>query len=196
MSKRHLYLVRHGHYNSFENPDELGGGLSLIGRDQAFYASKYFEQVSVSAIHSSTMRRALETADILSHNFKEIPIQSTPDLWEVIPVIPERLKESFLDRYPDLTPDKIEAQRMKAERAFAQYFQPLEEGETHEIVVAHGNLIRFLACRALNVSPSIWANMLVYHCSVTRFVVDSVEGTLMLSFNELGHIPRHYWSEI
>lgn len=195
MSKRYIYLVRHGHYNHYDNPDELGSGLTLMGRDQAFYVSKYFEQVAVTAVYSSPLRRALETAEIVAHS-KNLAVESEVNLSECIPIIPSRLQDSFAERFPDMDDEKIREQAEKADLAFKRFFRPSAAAESHEIVVAHGNIIRYLLCRAIGVSPAAWANMLVYHCGISRFMVDPIEGIIMLSFNELGHIPRHYWSEM
>ena len=67
MATRVLYLIRHG-YHERENPhqDDLGGGLTSIGVEQAKLAAQRFSKLPITAIHSSTKRRAAETADIIA----------------------------------------------------------------------------------------------------------------------------------
>ncbi len=196
MGTRYLYLVRHGNYNSFDKEDPLGGNLTLMGRDQAFYVRKYFERIPVTAIHASSMRRAIETAEIIQEGHPHIEIHPTRMLWECIPVVPNRLADQFYDRFPHLTPERLAQQRSYADRAFAAFFQPPSSDdplETHDLLVCHGNLIRYLVCLGLGVDTGAWANMLINQCSVTRFAIDHEDGILMQSYNESAHMPEELW---
>ena len=190
MATRYLYLVRHGNYNMYNNPDELGGGLTLLGRDQATYAGEYFQHIPVTSLHASTMRRAMETAEIIQQYLSPTEIQPSRVLWECIPVIPPHLKEDFARRYPDLTPEKVEEQRHYADQAFNYYFRPPELDEEHLVAVAHGNLIRYLTLKGIEVNPAAWTNMRPFQCSITRFLIDSDEGIVLVSFGDIAHLPE------
>ncbi len=61
-----IYLMRHG----ADDPDRLGGwspyGLTDIGRQQALDAAERIINVGITAIYSSDLPRAKETAEIVA----------------------------------------------------------------------------------------------------------------------------------
>mmetsp|Transcript_59238 Transcript_59238/g.183988 ORF Transcript_59238/g.183988 Transcript_59238/m.183988 type:complete len:110 (-) Transcript_59238:19-348(-) len=58
-----------------------------------------------------------------------------------------------------------------------------------EIVVSHGNLIRYLVCRALQLPPTAWSRLAAFHCAVTWIDVDSEGGVALREFGGVGHLP-------
>ena len=85
-------------------------------------------QFNSVALQSSTLARAKETAEIIGQQFPNIPLVYDAELEE---------------GNPDLLPH-----RNRFERVYKNYFvanQGLEK-ET-DVLVCHGNLIRFLVCR-------------------------------------------------
>lgn len=199
MAKRFLYLVRHGNFNSYEQPaDELGGRLTQLGRDQAFYTGQHLAKYEqIHALHASTMRRAMETAQVIAHLLPRLEIQPSRLLWECVPLIPSHKRDAFLQKFPNLTEEKLAEQRAIADQAFDQFFKPFGgEKDLHEVLVSHGNLIRYLVCRALNVDPNAWVNMLPFQGGITRFMIEEDGNVLMLSFNETAHIPLEMQTEL
>ena len=78
MPVRVIYLIRHGQYESYpDNNDSLGGSLTVIGRDQAERAAEALSQMPITAIHSSTLRRAAETAGIIALRFPALTVQAS-----------------------------------------------------------------------------------------------------------------------
>jgi broad specificity phosphatase PhoE len=55
--------------------------------------------------------------------------------------------------------------------------------------VAHGNLIRYLVCRAMDVDATAWSALTSLNCGVTRIMVESNGLCSLISYNELGHLP-------
>ena len=63
----------------------------------------------------------------------------------------------------------------------------------HNVFVCHGNLIRALVCKIMNIRLSKWLDLPIYHASITRFAVDAYQEKKLVSFNETGHLaPRLY----
>ena len=58
-----------------------------------------------------------------------------------------------------------------------------------EIVVCHGNLIRYLVCKALEVSPLRWTRMNSNHCALTRVLIRDTGAVRVVSYNETAHLP-------
>ncbi|MEO8609293.1 MAG: histidine phosphatase family protein [Chloroflexota bacterium] len=189
MPVRVIYLVRHGQYESYpENGDALGGSLTPLGRDQAERAADALAQMPISAIHTSTLRRAAETAGIIALRFPSINVQPSRELWEIIPAIPPREAEYFTLHFPNLTPEAILRDRAVADTAFERLFRPGGTEDEHEVIVCHGNLIRYYVCRVLEVAVETWGNMEANNCGITRCTIESDGRKMLISMNDIGHL--------
>jgi serine/threonine-protein phosphatase PGAM5 len=180
MGTRFLLLVRHGHYESAD-----GGRLTAVGREQAEHTAhslkRHLEDGIVDALWSSTLPRAKETAEIISSSLDGEKVRVTGVLREGI--------YSRLKGY-DIPAEERAADRARADAAFAKFFRTSRVDRT-EVVVCHGNLIRYLVCRAMNVSPLRWTRMNSNHCSVTRILIRGTGAVRVVAYNETGHLPKH-----
>lgn len=59
-----------------------------------------------------------------------------------------------------------------------------------EIVVAHGNVIRFMALRALQLPPEAWLRLSTFNCSVTYIVVRPSGRVSLRTLGDVGHLPE------
>lgn len=191
METRTLYLIRHGQYDRTDT-DELGGSLTENGREQALLTGRALTGLSVNRIYCSDMHRAVETAYLIADILNAPMPQTDPLLRESVPTVPPQLLDYFteLDHNADssfkLT--DVEGQRTRSEEAFAKYFVPTTRPGINDLIVCHGNLIRFLACRALDIDPDKWANMRINHCGITRIAIKANGTMQLISHNETGHI--------
>jgi len=198
MAQRTIYLIRHGQYISQPDDDELGGVLSDIGREQAATVGKFLGQKTISELHCSSMRRAQETADIMSEHLLDVKPKSTELLWELVPTIPLHLESYFsslAERNPQFRSEQVKERRSVADKAFKQFFHPAESMIDSIVIVCHGNLIRYLVCSALEINPDKWSNMLINHCSITSILVEANGDMILVSYNETGHLPNHLKTE-
>ena len=98
-----VYLVRHGQVewnsaNAYAGQTDLA--LNETGRGQAESLAEYFARKDISAIYSSDLSRARETAEIIADR-KELPVQQVPALREVNYGQCEGLTEAQIaERYP------------------------------------------------------------------------------------------------
>jgi serine/threonine-protein phosphatase PGAM5 len=190
MAARHLYLVRHGQYRieSGEGYD-IDGSLTPIGREQASLTANALRTLPVNAVYCSPMRRAVETAEYIASVFDLVPRQ-VPELREVIPVIPPDLAGYFAEKMPDLTPEIVASQRQMADYAFDRFFQmPDQDSDQHEVLVCHGNIIQYFVCKALGAPGELWLNLDAFHCGITRCSIGTTGRRLLVSFNDIGHLP-------
>jgi serine/threonine-protein phosphatase PGAM5 len=172
-----LYLVRHGQYDELDD-----GSLTKTGRIQADLAARALKHVRVGTIYTSTLKRALETTEIFAKRFPKVPIRPMHLLREAIP--------TPIPRIPDYAPrQRIRADRARAEAAFERLFRPVRRTRS-DVVIAHGNLIRFFACRALEVEPITWVKLGSTHCSITEVAIEANGYMRLRSFNETHHLPR------
>ena len=85
---RTVYLIRHGQYDHDDQRDaEIGKGLVPIGMAQARLLGARLRSMPVkfSALYSSSMTRAHQTARILNEDFPGLKLQVTRDLRECTP---------------------------------------------------------------------------------------------------------------
>ena len=184
MASRYLYLVRHGQFD----PDEKAnprGDLSAIGKRQARAVAKFFKHIPVTIIRVSTLRRAMQTAEPLVKTFPKAKVEYTTKLLECIPPLVPELREQF---FRDVTEEELRGHYWHAERAFSTYVRRTTGHDRHEVLIAHGNLIRYLVCRAMDVDATAWSSLTSFNCGVTRIIVESNGLCSVISYNELGHL--------
>lgn len=195
MTQRTLYLIRHGQYDTGVQHRD-GGSLTPLGVEQARYAAQALAHLPINAIHASTMIRAMETATIIAQNLGKT-YETHDTLREAIPSIPPRIAEQILalmQQDPKFTHESIHEERKRADAAFEQFFTaPPEDSEPlHELLVCHGNILRYLTCRALDINVDTWAKMNIYHCGITSISVDTQGRMRLVSHNETRHLPPQY----
>ena len=185
MGRRILYLIRHGQYNTHYAPDELGGSLTPLGIIQAQHIAQRLKDLPVSTIHHSTLRRATETAHIISEALPQVPLAPSDLIWENVPSVPPQYADSFAN----LSPQELKALSRRGDRAFRHYFKPAKKGDCLELMVCHGNLIRQFMCRTLRVPVKAWANADIHNCGLTEVRIEPGGRTLLVSHNDTGHLP-------
>jgi broad specificity phosphatase PhoE len=199
VARRHLYLIRHGQYDTSAR-GKNSGKLTNLGREQAWLTGQMLKHLPITAIYASTMTRASETARIIAAAFEGVKVQRTHVLRECVPTVPPLFSDYFVrlaERDPDFTPELVERHRQQANKAFARYFKPLrDDADRYEVLVAHGNILAYLVCRALGVSPDAWGNVRMFHCGVTRITVEANGIMFLFSHNDIGHLPLSMRTEM
>jgi serine/threonine-protein phosphatase PGAM5 len=175
---RTLVLLRHGHYDT-----EKRGALTPLGREQAKATSQWLANTKVHSVWSSTLPRAKETAAIVvKHAYAGQPlrIKHTGLLREGIYTRVEGYNVSAAEQRED---------RTRADAAYMKFFRPSRTERT-ELIVCHGNLIRYLICRALHTPVVKWLRMTTNHCGITRVLVRESGAVRVVSYNETTHLPN------
>lgn len=191
MADRYLYLIRHGQYDTTSR-DPDGGSLTDLGHQQAQHTADALSHLPMTALYCSTMTRARETAQPFHATFTLDP-QYDDDLREGLPSIPPRYAADILTRMetnPSLTHEVIHANQQRFDAAFDKYFIPTDSNtDQHECFVCHGNITRYLVCKALGINVDTWGKMLTHHGSITALMVNAHGQIELHSFNEIQHLP-------
>ena len=178
MADRHLYLIRHGQYDRARESPTLGR-LTPLGRRQARHLAKALRTLPVDVIHHSTLVRAQETAEILGEVI-DAPMTRSSLLREGLPGMrgkrPIAVQRATMERF---------------DRALAKFFKRTRGRDRHELIVCHGNLIRYVMLKALEVDTRAWARIQVpCFCSVTRMTIRGRTGWKILeSYGDASHLP-------
>jgi serine/threonine-protein phosphatase PGAM5 len=173
MGTRFVVLVRHGQYET-----ENGGALTPLGREQARVTAQFLRKATPDVIWSSTLVRAKETADILASRVGS-KVQRSGLLREGMYSKVEGYETPASERRED---------KERAERAYRTIFRVSRTDRT-EIVVCHGNLIRFFVCRSLHAPVGKWLRMTTNHCGITRILIRDTGAVRVMSYNETAHLP-------
>ncbi len=76
------------------------------------------------------------------------------------------------------------------------FAKPNTVGPTHELLVCHGNVIRWFVCRALGVDLTRWTQLEIANASITMIQIRP-DGTARVQlFNDVPHVPvaQQTWS--
>jgi len=183
---RTLYLVRHGAYDEEDTRDDsVGRGLVPIGVAQAKLVAERLRALPFrffDEIVASPLTRARETAWAIAEELGGAPVRLLPDLAECTP--PTR-RADIQEREK---PEDLAACDSQFARLAAALLAPPAGGDRHELVVCHGNVIRSLVVRALEVDPTAWLGMSIGHASVTVLRIDA-RGPRVLAVGDVGHLP-------
>lgn len=181
---RTLYLIRHGEYDSRDSADaRVGKHLTALGREQAGYVAQRLNALPVkfADVRTSTLTRAMETGDIIAEVLR-VPVKRDSLFNEATP------PASRADIRHD-TPGEADSAQSQFEAAWASYAKPSPTGDQHQIVAAHGNVIRWFVTKALGADTRQWANMEIAHCGLTIVTIKPDGAVRLLVFNDLGHLP-------
>jgi len=182
---RNVWLIRHGEYaHGVDTPDE--GGLVALGRQQARLAAARLDgyPVTFTSLQASTMTRARETAEIIAAHFPDLELQLFADLRECTPTTRRA------DIMADLQPGEAETCEATLAGAWERIFTPAAgPDDANDLVVCHGNVIRWFVTRALDVDPTAWLGMSIANCSVTVIQVRADGSCKLVAFADSGHVP-------
>lgn len=188
MGKRTLYLVRHGQYRLHQRD---AGSLTQRGEAQAKRTSEALRLLPFSTIHYSPVLRAVQTAEVIAEELPHVERTEDEALRECIPSIPNRYAAYFAGTHPDLTLEHVNDCADKLEAAFDYYFRPNEsEEDAYDLLVCHGNVIRYFVARVLKMDGDGWSHMLINNCGISRVLIDHDGQMYLISHNDIGHLPE------
>lgn len=182
---RTVLLVRHGEYDHDDPRDEsVGKGLVPLGREQSQAVGRRLAgwPARVTVLRASTFTRARETAAIVGRVMHLTP-QPEPGICECTPPTPRA------DVMKDLRPGEADSCVAQLEETVLKRFRPTADGDSVEAWICHGNVIRYLVCRALGVDPRAWLQMGIANCSVSEIQIRPDGTTRLMAFDDVGHLP-------
>ena len=179
-----LYLIRHGMYDYTDPADErIGRHLDSLGRVQAKLVGARLASLPVKAdrLVSSNFTRAMETADLIGERMHLAPSRDSL----IRECSPTSVNPNFRFDYPGEGDSSV----AQLERAWAKYATKPGDKDSYDVLVCHGNVIRWFACKALGVDTRNWLNMDVGNGSITAIVVRADGMTRLATLSDTGHLP-------
>jgi serine/threonine-protein phosphatase PGAM5 len=186
---RTIYLIRHGEYDQTDTSDaDVGKELTPLGIAQARLLSARLKGMPVefTSLISSTLTRAKQTAIIINEEFPELKPQQSTLIRECTP--PTWRKDIMAEESESDLNLCVE----NIEKAFLEYFIPSpDDKDRNDIIVCHGNVIRYFVTKVLKVDTMSWLQMSITNCSLTIIRI-MPDGIMKLdAFSDYGHIPEN-----
>ena len=77
-----------------------------------------------------------------------------------------------------------------------RYFAPTPDRDTYDVLVCHGNVIRWTLMRALGADTKDWLNLDCGHASLTIISIRPDGKIRPVMYSDVGHIPveKQTWS--
>jgi serine/threonine-protein phosphatase PGAM5 len=188
-----VYLVRHGIYDldTTVTDDRVGNALNTVGHDQARLVGERLAGLGLKfdRLISSQFLRAAQTAD---------------DMGKAMMMTPTR--DSVLN---ECTSTNASARIMAREKAediaacdaaretgWSRYFTPTPDRDTYDVLVCHGNVIRWTWMKALGADVKNWINLDCGNASITIISVRPDGSIRPVMYSDVGHIPvaKQTWS--
>ena len=190
---RTIYLIRHGEYAPADDniPDSLNK-LTPLGIAQARMVSSRLKSMNIkfNSLISSTMMRAKQTAMVINEDFPELKLIQSDLIRECTP--PSWRK----DVMAGVDTTEREACVQNLEEAFRKYFTPSpDEDDRNDILVCHGNVIRYFVTKVLKVDTMAWLQMSISNCSLTIVRIYPDRHMKLAAFSDAGHIPQNMQTE-
>jgi serine/threonine-protein phosphatase PGAM5 len=182
-TSRTIILVRHGHYIPDSADSTPGPGLSPLGIAQAKLVAARLSSMHFDAVYASPMTRAAETAKIIAADLPGAKIETVKDLEECTP---RTRREEIIAREK---PEDMTACAQRLDALFGEKFVPSIGPAQRDLIVAHGNVIRYLVTRALGVDTAAWLEMSVAHASMTTILIEADGRFKLIALGDSGHIP-------
>ncbi len=183
---RTIVLVRHGHYAPDPAADaKLGPALTSLGIAQAHLVGARLAGLpeKFDTVYASPMLRADQTAKVIVGDLDGAAIQTLADLAECTP--PTRRKEITAAMKPEELVDCAN----QFDRLFAERFKPASGAPRQELMVCHGNVIRYLITKSLGVDTEAWLEMSVGHVSMTTIRIEADGSMKLIAAGDVGHVP-------
>ncbi|GFN84795.1 serine/threonine-protein phosphatase pgam5, mitochondrial [Plakobranchus ocellatus] len=187
-ASRHLILIRHGQYFDNANVDKERF-LTSLGRTQAELTGERLKELNLpyTSLVSSTMTRAMETANIIHKSLPHLEHTKDDNLREGAPIPPEPPLGSWKPEQKQFFQDGA-----RIESAFRKYFHrasPEQTEDSYEIIVCHANVIRYFVCRALQFPPEGWLRLSLAHGSITYVAIRPSGRVTVRALGDHGFMP-------
>jgi serine/threonine-protein phosphatase PGAM5 len=181
---RTIYLIRHGIYDRDTSVDDhIGNGLNPLGREQAKLIGARLAALPVrmTSLTSSTLTRARETADVMGREMRMTPWRDSL----LNECTPATYREDIMK---GLAPGEADSAEAQLGRAWERYVRASAE-DAHDVLVCHGNVIRWFTCKALGLDTRRWSSMEIANGSLTALIVHPDGAVRLVTYSDVGHLP-------
>jgi serine/threonine-protein phosphatase PGAM5 len=88
----------------------------------------------------------------------------------------------------DTTPEEVAACESNLEAAWGKYAVPTPATDRRDVLVCHGNVIRWIVTRALGADRLHWLRMDIANASITVIAIRADGSVKLATFSDTGHM--------
>ena len=186
-------MVRHGIYDldTTATDDRLANGLNKLGHEQARLVGARLAALPVrfDRLISSEFLRAAQTADDMGKLMRMTPTRDAV----LNECTPTTSNARIMARETPAALAECDSARLVQ---WQRYFAPTPEHDTFDVLVCHGNVIRWTLMRAVGADVKNWLNLDAGNCSLTIIAVRPDGSVRPVMYSDVGHIPvaKQTWS--
>jgi probable phosphoglycerate mutase len=173
-----LHLVRHG------EQDPAGAGLTGRGREQARLVGQRLAGAPLSGIHHSPVRRAAETADVVSAQLPGVPVHPCEQLTDRTPI-----PAGYPAEYGDFLASVPAAERDEGAVLLRRAVKHLADLGGEHLLVTHNFVIGWFVRHALDAPDWRWIGLNQHNCGLTTIRYRDGHRPQLVTFNDTGHLP-------
>lgn len=184
----YIYLVRHGEQQDAEYGMD-DGPLSPRGKRQARAIAERLSGVPFTGAWHSPLQRAEETAQIMTGIMPAITPEPSALLYDCIPSGPTPdMPRAFESFFGGVTREEIEAGEAQMADATSEFLAPAR-GDRHDLLITHNFVIGWFVREVLDAPNWRWLGVNQAHCGLTIIRVRSAKPPVLVTHNDLGHLP-------
>ena len=173
-----ITLIRHASAETPKLKDARvpGPPLTKTGEAQAQKTAQFLKGAKFTKIYTSTMQRAKDTAKIITVE-KKIETEKLNEFNKII-----------FEEQPEHT-DAFNDNMLLALNTKSFFEQILrEERDSKILIIAHGNVIRYLICYALKIKHQKAPNIFIDNASITNLFFDGLDLVSVGCINSTAHL--------
>jgi broad specificity phosphatase PhoE len=180
---RTLYIARHG---------EASGSLTDAGREQALLLGKRLAELPLTAVFHSPVKRAAETAALVSASLKDVPVSVSPLVGDYLPYPPSaaELAPEFapiaLAHVADYSTQQHEIGPGLADRALAEFTAPVSRAD---LIITHSQIVCWFVRAALGAPAARWLGINAANAALTIIQYRQGWPPVLVTFNDQAHLP-------
>ena len=85
--------------------------------------------------------------------------------------------------------------RILKQRLINIFIPSPDDEDRNDVIVCHGNVIRYFVTKVLKVNTMAWLQMTISNCSLTIVRIMPNGKMKLIAFNDVGHIPPNLQTE-
>jgi broad specificity phosphatase PhoE len=202
-----IYIIRHGETKKdlTFNPDGYpDADLTQVGLKQAQITGKHISKVQFDAIYSSDLKRAIQTAEIISSYQKGLQISIDKQLREIHMGVfhtssEDEIKKDYPEFYNEFLKRETDFRYPSGESGeevltrILNFLEPIKYKKFNNIcIVCHGGIIRSVISHFLGLPQYKRFNLHPFNCGVSLLKYDNENNTLkVISVNEISHLDMY-----